>query len=461
MIANLTDAIAYIEAKFSARLYLPVLIRRFCSLLDGDEGEDESRLPAAEPTVQEMDSFLMAVEKPRDALMFRMLFAGMLTNGELVSVQAAGFQPGHQRVFIGSRRAREDRYALLDPTTCELLSAWIWDRPLEEALFPMTLTGLWMRFEIWANACGLMQKYNDLGMRLSPNCFRRTVASACYGRGMEKTTLFALAGVSKYTVPDQLIQLKGIQLYAARYHAAREGAGGLSAGEARRSPVPGWALIARTTVVEYLRQQLPETAGLAEVLDTLCTLRLETMPEPDREWLREMGEELPLADQLGGVRLPFVPPVPDVLALCQALPVVQFLYRSGLNAGQRSQVASIDPETGIVTLSDRQVVVDLETAALVAAHPDVLTRPVEAVREQVLAAATRTGLVARLAAMGRQFGLPCLRHSYAAHLLEGGLDIGSLHALLGNKFKETTQMYTRVAVGRWLGDYMRCHPFAR
>ena len=156
-------------------------------------------------------------------------------------------------------------------------------------------------------------------------------------------------------------------------------------------------------------------------------------------------------------------------------PQVRMLFSIGYGAGLRVsevvklKVKHIDSSLGIIRVEqgkgkkDRHVMLSPETLALLRAWWKVRTNRDDhgvAAGERWLFPGRRKGLhltarqVSRLfietveaAGIKKKLTLHALRHSFATHLFDRGVDIRTIQALLGHEKLETTARYTRVATG--------------
>lgn len=163
------------------------------------------------------------------------------------------------------------------------------------------------------------------------------------------------------------------------------------------------------------------------------------------------------------------------LLLMAAKPQVRMLFSIGYGAGLRVsevvrlKVKHIDSALGVIRVEqskgkkDRQVMLSPETLDLLREWWKVRSKKYDRgvpVAERWLFPGRRKGLhltprqVTRLfhetveaAGIKKKLTLHTLRHSFATHLFDRGVDIRTIQALLGHEKLETTARYTRVATG--------------
>jgi integrase/recombinase XerD len=161
--------------------------------------------------------------------------------------------------------------------------------------------------------------------------------------------------------------------------------------------------------------------------------------------------------------------------------MLELLYATGLRVSELVSVRldKLDRRVGLVRVIGKgnkerlvpvgQMALDLIESYLLRGRPLVENNP----REQAIFLAKHGGPMSRVAfwmrvkkhaeAAGIHSGVSphVLRHSFATHLLENGMDLRSLQAMLGHASISTTQIYTHVTTKRLQQIHAQFHPRSR
>lgn len=159
--------------------------------------------------------------------------------------------------------------------------------------------------------------------------------------------------------------------------------------------------------------------------------------------------------------------------------MLEVMYATGMRVSELIDlnISDVSLEQGVVKCSTakKNRVVPLYPAALRA-----LTIYIRDIRDSMLASADETALFVNVngsrmsrqgfwkllkhyqasAHINKDITPHTLRHSFAVHLLENGVDLGSLQELMGHCDISSTQMYTQMLNQKLKSVYEKCHPKA-
>lgn len=157
--------------------------------------------------------------------------------------------------------------------------------------------------------------------------------------------------------------------------------------------------------------------------------------------------------------------------------ILELLYSSGLRVSELTglNVSSIDLDSGLVKVfgkGGKERIVPLGSHAVRAISAYLKIMPPELPGRAAFLNArggrlTRRSVarvvdrhILRLATM-KKVSPHTLRHTFATHLLESGVDLRAIQELLGHASLSTTQKYTHVNIDRLMEVYDKAHPKSR
>lgn len=175
------------------------------------------------------------------------------------------------------------------------------------------------------------------------------------------------------------------------------------------------------------------------------------------EWRDELLGELLNPPDKAHLQLPLIlsrREIQSVLACPRHSLIWRVLYGTGMRPHEYLQIQFSDQ--GQLRLPDRIVALDADTLAELKARPPQVELA-QAWRET----AASTGLDRKFAAAGRPLHPQSLRHAFASHRIEDGMDLVTLYYQMGHRLIHTTKIYVRTALRQNQREYLNTHPLCR
>jgi integrase/recombinase XerD len=212
--------------------------------------------------------------------------------------------------------------------------------------------------------------------------------------------------------------------------------------------------------------------------------REETLSAVEAEIASELEDELgEIALHSPMRRLPAVPSVREVRTLLDCAReeprdylVLRLLYYTGTRVSELAAIcfADVSQEDATVFIrggkgdQDRYVCIEPTSLELIdtwRAGRSLAERIVDVQPRQINRIADeygkRAGLVQKYEAMARSWSPHSLRHAFATHRYDAGMDLAVLKKLLGHRFLATTLIYVQTSMRHAQKQYRKTDPLAR
>lgn len=359
-------------------------------------------------------------------LALRTLYATGLREEELVAL-GPDCQSDQGLQILGARPRR----VCLDEETARALS-----QLSGPSLFSTTVDELRDWLLEAAGWAGVLERFEGAGRPLLPRALRHAYASHCLENGMDLLTLFYQLG-HEFVDTTEMYVLTGVALRGASYACSHP----LMAGQ---KGYAGWSQ------PEGMVREVGEPGDEEEDEDR--GLRYARLTLEDMALMLASGRT-------------------DLHRL-----IVRVLYASGIRLAELLGLRYLDLDSQECRLfvrqgkghKDRYCLLDPKTVDMMVAWQGskslsevIFPMPRPSVQKVLTSLAARTGLSVKYAALGEKLTPHSMRHTFATHCYNGGIDLFSLKTLLGHAYLHTTLAYLACPPERRQQVYEHTHPLAR